>query len=114
MQREREKVKTKIGSMYHNGAKNNLKSHLNFLWISNFFNAIEQIFVKFHFRFKVLNPKCSKYWIYTVAHTIDCVCSKMLQLGLSHGLFRSFSKLIPCPIHWIGSVLANLDFIFEF
>ena len=31
----------------------------------------------------------SKHWPYTVAYTIDCVCSKMLNHGLNHGLFLS-------------------------
>ena len=38
---------------------------------------------------KVIYPKYSKHWLYTVAHTIDCVCSKMLNHGLNHGLFLS-------------------------
>ena len=50
------------------------------------------------------------HWPYTVAYTIDCVCSKMLN----HGLFLSLFKLIPCPIHWIVYLLAYLNFIFEF
>ena len=49
----------------------------------------------------VIYPKYSKNWPYTVAHTIDCVCSKMLNHGLNHGLFLSLFKLIPCPIHWV-------------
>ena len=48
---------------------------------------------------KVIYPKYSKHLPYTVAHTIDCVCSKMLNHGLNHGLFLSLFKLIPCPIH---------------
>ena len=36
----------------------------------------------------------SKHWPYTVAHIIDCVCSKMLNHGLNHGLFLSLFKLI--------------------
>ena len=51
---------------------------------------------------KVIYHKYSKHWPYTVAHTIDCVCSKMSN----HGLFLSPFKLIPCPIHWIVCVLA--------
>ena len=57
---------------------------------------------------KVIYPKYSKHWPYTVAHTIDC--SKMLN----HGLFLSLLKLILCPIHWIVYPLAYLNFIFEF
>ena len=39
---------------------------------------------------KVIKPKYSKHQLYTVAHTIDCVCSKMLN----HGLFFTVSHLI--------------------
>ena len=64
---------------------------------------------------KVIKTKYSKHWpYYTVAHTIDCVCSKMLNHGLNHGLFLSLFKLISCPIHWIVYVLAYFNFIFEF
>ena len=70
--------------------------------------ASKQVYVKF------IYPKYSKHWPYTVTHTIDCVCSKMLNHSLNHGLFLSLFKLIPCPIHWIVYVLAYLNFIFEF
>ena len=50
--------------------------------------------------------KYSKHWPYTVAHTIGCVCSKMLNHGLNHGLFLSLFKLTPCIIHWFVYVLA--------
>ena len=61
-------------------------------------------------KLKVIHPKYSKHWSYTVAHTIDYVCNKMLNHGLNHGLyhglnhglFLSLSKLIPCPMHWIA------------
>ena len=43
---------------------------------------------------KVIYPNYSKHWPYTVAHTIDCVCSKMLNHGLNHGLFLSLFKLL--------------------
>ena len=56
-------------------------------------------------RSKVIYPKYSKNWPYTVVHTIDFVCSKMLNHRLNHGLFLSLFKLIPCPIHWIVYVL---------
>ena len=54
---------------------------------------------------KVIYTKYSKHWPYTVAHTIDCVCSK-INHGSNHGLFISLLKLILCPIHWIVNVLA--------
>ena len=44
-----------------------------------------------HAAIKVIYPKYSKYLLSTVAHTIDCVCSKILNHGLNHGLlFPSF------------------------
>ena len=71
-------------------------------------------FMNFHTNSKVIYPKYSKHWPYTVAYTIDCVCSKVLNHGLNHGLFLSLFKLIPCPKYWIVHVLAYLNFIFEF
>ena len=41
---------------------------------------------------KVIHPKYSKHWLSTVAHTIDCVCSKILNHGLYHGLLFSLFK----------------------
>ena len=49
---------------------------------------------------KVIYTKYSKHCPYTVAHTFDCVCSK-INHGLNHGLFISLLKLILCPINWI-------------
>ena len=43
-------------------------------------------------RAKVINPKYSKHWLSTVAHIIDCVCSKILNHGLNHGLLLSLFK----------------------
>ena len=63
---------------------------------------------------KVIYTKYSKHWPYTVAHTNDCVCIKMLNHGLNHGLSLLLLKLIPCHIHWIVCVLAYLNFTFEF
>ena len=57
---------------------------------------------------KVIHPKYSKHWPYTVAYKIDCVCSKMLNHGLNHGLFLSLFKLIPCPIYWIVYLCVSL------
>ena len=54
------------------------------------------VHVMLHVMLKVIYPKCSKHWpytykVYTVAHTIDCVCSKTLNHGLNHGsLFPLF------------------------
>ena len=54
---------------------------------------------------KVKYPKYSKQCPYTVAHTIDCVCSKMLNHGLNHGLFLSLFKLFGWKyiLNWINS-----------
>ena len=40
---------------------------------------------------KVIHNKYSKHRPYTVAHTIECVCSK-INHGLNHGLFISLLK----------------------
>ena len=37
---------------------------------------------------KVIYPKYSKHWLSTVAHTIDFVCSKILNHGLLFSLFK--------------------------
>ena len=63
---------------------------------------------------KVIYPKYSKHYPYTVAHTINCECNEMLNHGLNHGLFFSLFKLLPCHIHWIVYVLSYLNFMFEF
>ena len=41
---------------------------------------------------KVIYSKFSKQWLSTVAHTIDCVCSKISNHGLNHGLLFSLFK----------------------
>ena len=41
---------------------------------------------------KVIYPKNSKHWPSTVAHSIDFVCSKVLNHGLNHGLLFSLFK----------------------
>ena len=41
---------------------------------------------------KFIYPKYSKQLLSTVAHTIDCVCSKILNHGLNHGLSFSLFK----------------------
>ena len=43
-------------------------------------------------RIKVIYPKYSKHWLSNVAHTIDCVCNKILNHGLNHGLLFSLFK----------------------
>ena len=90
-----------------NGVKVFIKSHLSrFLYTCDFMrnfppkNNSKVCFWKFEVVCKVIYPKYSKHWPYTMAYTIDCVCSKILN----HGLFHSLFKLIPCPIHWIVCV----------
>jgi putative flippase GtrA len=58
-----------------------------------------------HCCFKVIHPKYSKHWPYTLANTIDCVCSKMLNYGLNHGLFLSLFKFFAWKyiLNWINS-----------
>ena len=46
-------------------------------------------------KIKVINLKYSKHWPYTVAHTINCVFSKMLNHGLNMSYFFHFSNLNP-------------------
>ena len=51
---------------------------MNKIWCTASMNEI--IFFCIHI--KVIYPKFSKHWLSTVAHTIDCVCSKILNHGL--------------------------------
>ena len=37
-----------------------------------------------------------------------CVCSKMLNHGLNHGLFLSLFKLFLCPIHTLNCICVSL------
>ena len=46
---------------------------------------------------KVVYPKYSKHWLSTVAQTIDCVCSKILN----HGYFFHFSGFLGEKTLWI-------------
>ena len=54
-------------------------------------------------------PKYPKHWPYTVAHTVDCVCSKMLNHGINHGLFLSPLKLFGWKyiLNWIKAILPE-------
>ena len=55
-------------------------------------------------------PKYFKHWLSTVAHTIDCVFSKILNNGLNHGLFFPLFKFFG----WknILNLLENSDSYF--
>ena len=63
---------------------------------------------------KVIHPKYSKHWPYTLAPKIDCGCSKMLNHVLNHGfLFDHFSGLYP-TLYIIGPVRPLvLFFLFQ-
>ena len=69
---------------------------------------------------KVIYPKYSKHWFYTMAHTINFVCNEMLNHDLNHGFFLSLFKLIPCPkffnsISFYGSYgIHNFSLIHKF
>ena len=54
--------------------------------------------------------KYSKHWLYTLAHTTDCVCSKMLNHGLNHGSFLSLFKFSGWKyiLNWIIDTIENL------
>ena len=56
---------------------------------------------------KVIYPKYSKHWPYTVAHTIDCVCSKMLSHGFNHGLFFFNFQAYTLP-HTLNCICVSL------
>ena len=63
---------------------------------------------------KVIYTKYSKHRPYTLAHTIDCVCCKMLNHGLNHGLFFFHFSIAYILPHWIENLLGYLNFIFSF
>ena len=50
--------------------------------------------MEFETNTKVTYPKYSKHWPCTVARTIDCVCSKILNHGLDHGLLFLLSSFL--------------------
>ena len=56
---------------------------VNLCWLCHkmtcYCSAIVHVFTWIYADCKVIYPKYSKHWCYTVAHTIDCVCSKMLN-----------------------------------
>ena len=50
---------------------------------------------------KVIYTKYSKHWLYTVAHTIECVCSKMNNSWFNPWFSFYISSLCPAPyIEW--------------
>ena len=50
---------------------------------------------------KVIYTKYSKHWLYTVAHTIECVCSKINNSWFNPWFSFYFSSLYPAPhIEW--------------
>ena len=51
--------------------------------------TFQNALLSWHVSSKVIYPNYSKHWLTTVAHTIDCVYSKILNHGLNHGLLFS-------------------------
>ena len=51
-------------------------------------------YCRWHTVVKVIHTKYSKHRPSTVAHTFECVCSK-INHGLNHWLFISLFKVIP-------------------
>ena len=50
---------------------------------------------------KVIYTKYSKHWLYTVTHTIECVCSKINNSWFNPWFSFYFSSLYPAPhIEW--------------
>ena len=49
---------------------------------------------------KIIYSKYSKNGAYTLTHTIDCVCSKMLNNGITHGLFLLLFQFFKMKIHY--------------
>ena len=60
-------------------------------------NFCGDFFSNIHLSSKVIHLKYSKHWLYTVASTIDCGSSKLLNHGLNHGVFLPLFKLKPYP-----------------
>ena len=48
-------------------------------------------------KIKVVYTKYSKHWPYTVAHTMECVCSKIYYSWLNAWFSFYFSSLHPAP-----------------
>ena len=60
--------------------------------------------LSFGIQCKVIHPKYSKHWPYTLTHTIDCVYSEMLNHGLNHRSFLSLFVFLGWKyINWINS-----------
>ena len=65
----------------------------------------------FHMLTKVIYTKYSKHWLYTVAHTIECVCSKMNNSWFNPWFSFYFSSLCPalgCPKYSKNLIFASL------
>ena len=59
------------------------RRHLSCLKMHSYYAYIIQILLSHN---KIIHPKFSKHWLSIVALPIDCVCSKILNHGLNHGL----------------------------
>ena len=71
--------------------------------------------IPLHACIKVIHPKYSKHWPYTVVYTIDCVCSKVLIHGLPKTeVWWLFSKFFTSNfLFWehLGFVCFRSDFV---
>ena len=81
---------------------------------SDFRNTFLRHFIIFLTLTKVIYPKYTQHWPYTVDTHNWLSEQKNLNHGLNHGFFLLLFKLTPCPIHWMVYVLAYLNFILEF
>ena len=63
--------------------------------------SISEPFSPFCIAAKVIYTKYSKHWLYTVAHTIECVCSKINNSWFNPWFSFYISSLCPAPyIEW--------------
>ena len=68
--------------------------------IEKILNIVSITFL-FHEWHKVIETKYSKHWPYTVAHTFDCMCSKINNSWFNPWFSFYFSSLYPAPyIEW--------------
>ena len=77
---------------HHLAATGRIVTKSKLFWLG--FEGRLRIVTRIRHEGKVIYPKYSKHWPYTVAHTIDCVCSKILNHGLNLGLLFSLSSFL--------------------
>ena len=67
-----------------------MQKDTQFIGASGFDNQVQRKVWKSGGAGKVIYPKYPKHWPYTVAHTKNCVCSKMLNDGLNHAVISLY------------------------